>query len=63
MRLPEPIERSLESGPERLLEQRENPWRRLWPAGAKVPATPVVEFHEDPLPPYLYGPYLQDVPK
>jgi hypothetical protein len=61
--LPEPIARLLEAGPERLLEQRENPTRILWPHGGAGAGLPVLEFHEEPLPPYLYGPYRQDVAK
>jgi hypothetical protein len=56
--LPEPIARLLEAGPERLLEQRENPTRILWPHGGALwphggagAGLPVLEFHEEPLPP------------
>jgi hypothetical protein len=60
MTLPPHLERILEPGGRELPEQREDPWRIVWPAGARVP---VLEFHEDPLPPYVFGPYLQDVRK
>ena len=42
--------------------ERENPWQ---PVGQFLPGTAstVVEFHYEPRPPYLYGPYLEDVPK
>ena len=63
MTLPPHLERVLESGPGELPEQRPNPWRNVWPAGARMPGLPVLEFHKDSLPPYLYGPYRQDVAK
>jgi hypothetical protein len=63
LNLPERSERSLEQVPSELPEQREIPWRTIWPSEVRVPGLPVLEFHEEPLPPYLYGPYRQDVAK
>jgi hypothetical protein len=58
------LRRYLRPGPgsKRMPGQHENPWQTVGPFLPGT-ASPVVAFHEDPLPPKLYGPYLEDVPK
>jgi hypothetical protein len=66
MNLPEPIERSLERGPERMpLWLGRWRWRRLFPSTrTRSLGGTVVELNYDvELPPWIAGPYRQDVPK
>jgi hypothetical protein len=61
MRLPEPMERSLEDGPDEPYRNPLDDWASV-PRGAAGPL-PIVELHYDGIPPWWAGPYGQDVPK
>jgi hypothetical protein len=63
VRLPDPIERILDPGPERMPDPRWFDWRRLFPGGRSHGGT-IVELNYDfDLPPWNAGPYREDVPK
>jgi hypothetical protein len=61
MRLPEPMERSLEDGPDEFPPNPLDDWASV-PRGAAGPR-PVVELHYDGIPQWCAGPCGQDVPK